>query len=114
MDQLGGLFETDHQPGSGSWDDFSAALNKQARLWSFGANALYAHAGAGSQDTRLGDRLSYAVSAAYQIWSQDSRHHDAMHLGAGFEGMMRHGGADHATPSGPKIALDLSLGLSGQ
>ena len=96
VDQIGVLFETDHQPGSGSWDGlFGVSLNKQIGLWSFGANTLFTRAGAGSQDTRLGDRMSYGVSAAYRLWANTSNHDHAMHVGADFDGMMRHGGVTH-------------------
>lgn len=114
VDQMGVLFETEHQPGSGSWDGlFGAALSKQLGLWTLGANALYARTGAGSQDTRLGDHVSYGVSAAYRIWAQGGGHDDAMHVGAPFDGMMRHGGIDHAAAI-PSTTIDVSLGLNGQ
>lgn len=116
VDANGELFETEHQPGSGSWDALlGASVTKQIGLWSLGANALYARSGAGSQDTRLGDRLSTGVSASYRIWSDGGGHGDAMHLGGAFDGMMHHGGVDHnaAEPSLAK-ALDVSLGLNGQ
>ncbi len=114
VDQSGVLFETEHQPGSGSWDGlFGAALSKQLGQWTIGANALYARTGAGSQDTRLGDHMNYGVSAGYRICAQGGGHDDAMHLGAPFDGMMRHGGVDHAAAV-PSTTIDVSLGLNGQ
>ena len=116
VDKVGDLFEAEHQPGSGSWDGlFGGSISKQAGLWSFGANALYGRSGAGSQDTRLGDHVSYGISASYRISSNGGGHDHAMHLGAAPDGIMYHGGVDHAaTPTSPATAVDLSLGLNGQ
>lgn len=116
-DKNGELFETEHQPGSGSWDLLlGASLSKQIGLTTLSANALYAFAGDGSQDTRLGDRLSYGVSASYRLWSTDSGRSHAMKLGANFDGMMRHGGVDHAAEPAHIMerALDVSLAINGQ
>ena len=85
------------------------------------ANALYAFAGDGSQETRLGDRLSYGMTASYRLWqSGDAHDHtDTMKLGAKFDGMMHHGGGDHAAEPVPHghssaRAFDVSLGLNGR
>ncbi len=120
VDRTGVLFETDHQPGSGSWDGLvGGGIGTRTGLWTFAANALFTRAGQGSQDTRLGDRLAYGVSAEYRIWTQSGADHHAMHLGAmrsdaKLDGMMRHGGVDHPSPIGPSAAIDVSLGLGGQ
>ncbi len=116
LDRDGVLFESEHQPGSGSWDpSIGAAASKQAGLWSFSANALYTRAGAGLQDTRLGDRASYGIGASYRLWTNGGSHDHAMHLGGPFDGMMRHGGVDHPpAQASSKVALDVSLGLNGQ
>jgi Putative MetA-pathway of phenol degradation len=116
-DNSGELFETEHQPGSGSWDALlGAALSKQIGLTTLSANALYTFAGDGSQDTRLGDRLSYGIAASYRLWSSGGGHDHPMKLGAKFDGMMRHGGVDHAEEAAhsPATAFDVSLGLNGQ
>ena len=113
------LFETEHQPGSGSWDGLlGASLFKEVGLTTLSASALYAFAGEGSQDTRLGDRLNYSIAASYGLWSSGGDHAHAMKLGANFDGMMRRGGVDraqepHASHSGNKD-FDVSLGLNGQ
>ena len=119
VDRFGVLFEAEHQPGSGSWDALlGGSLAKQAGLWSFGANMLYARAGAGSQDTRLGDHFRITVSTTYRLWSDAGISQSAMHLGTDFGGMMHHGGVNHASEpaatSGFAKSLDLSLGLEGQ
>lgn len=126
-DNYGELFETEHQPSSGSWDGlFGAGLQQTAGRWTFSANVLYGLAGHGSQDTTLGDRFSYGVAASYRIWELAHTHGGAMHLGGSFDGMMHHGGpgahehdhggghehGDHVHGGG--VALDVSLGLNGQ
>ncbi len=112
VDTSGELFETEHQPGSGSWD-FSAggSVGKQVGLWSFATNGLYTWAGNGSQDTRLGNRANLGVNASYRIWSSGGA--DAMHLGAAGDGIMYHGGVDHGPPAASQH-LDVSLGLNMQ
>ena len=119
VDRFGAQFETEHQPGSGSWDALvGGSLARQAGLWSFGANMLYARAGAGSQDTRLGDHFRISASATYRLWSDAGISHSAMRMGGDFDGMMHHGGVNHAPEpaanSGSTKSLDLSLSLEGQ
>jgi Putative MetA-pathway of phenol degradation len=116
----GDLFEAEHQPGSGSWDlQAGAALAKQVGKFTLSANGVYTFAGHGSQDTRLGDRFAYGLSASMQLWTNGASSHATgtphMHLGASFDGKMRHGGVDHAPPPPSHvITLDGSLGLNGQ
>lgn len=67
---LGGRFETDHQPGSGSWDGLlGAAVSKRLGALALDASVLYTIAGDGSQDTNLGDRLNYSLAASYRLAS---------------------------------------------
>ena len=58
-DRQGALFETEFQPGSGSWDPLAglALTQRLGAAWSFSANVLYAFAGQGAQHTDLGDRF---------------------------------------------------------
>ena len=115
VDRSDELFEAEHQPGSGSWDFlFGSSLSKQVGLWSFGASTLYSRSGAGSQDTRLGDHANYGVSASYRLWSDGGGHDHAMHLGGAGDGIMYHGGVDHAAAATPAKTLDISLGVNGQ
>ena len=127
VDNDGELFETEHQPSSGSWDGlFGAGLQQEIGAYTLSANVLYALAGHGSQDTTLGNRFGYGVGVSYRLW-QASASAGAMHLGGGFDGMMHHGGPkshDHAGDGdgqghaahdhGGGVALDVSLGLNGQ
>ncbi len=117
----GELFETEHQPSSGSWDGiFGAAISRPFGALTLSANANYGLAGNGSQDTTLGDRFNYGINASYRLWTASGGFDHAMHLGGKFDGMMHHGGADHADEAEHShakshgTALDVSLGLNGQ
>jgi len=64
----GELFETEHQPGSGSWDPFvGLVFAQQFERWSLDANVLYTFASEGSQDTNLGDIFNYNLAASYRL-----------------------------------------------
>jgi Putative MetA-pathway of phenol degradation len=127
LDKSGVLFETEHQPGSGSWDGvFGLTLAKQVGPWGLSANGVYGLAGDGDQDTNLGDRFSYGIGVAYRVFSGGSAGGGShMHLGGprpdGMpDGIMYHGGHAHAPAAAPAatgigaVALDLTLGLNGE
>lgn len=71
----GERLETEHQPGSGSWDPvlgFSAATK-------FGpmhltASALYQISTKGAQDTRLGNRLQGGIAASHRFGPRPHEH----------------------------------------
>jgi hypothetical protein len=123
VDKSGVLFETEHQPGTGSWDGlFGATLTKQAGPFTLTGNALFMLSGPGDQLTNQGDRLTYSLSASYRMWTSSLASPSAMRLGGSFDGMMHHGGVDHSaaghtqvhTPGRvDELALDVSLGLNG-
>ena len=65
----GERFETEFQPGSGSWDGmFGLAFTKRLGPWSFDANVLYVLATEGAQDTDLGDRFQYNAALSYRLF----------------------------------------------
>ena len=67
-DKLGERFETEFQPGSGSWDGlFGAAFTQRAGAWSFDGNVLYHLATKGAQETDLGDRFQYNLAVSYRL-----------------------------------------------
>ncbi len=134
VDRNGERFETEHQPGSGSWDGiFGAALSQEVGRLTFSGSATYTLAGTGAQDTRLGDRIAYGAAVTYRLWQQFGGHDHAMHLGARPDGIMHHGGpkpgggqaAHEPAPAGDGhvghahatstsgTALDVSLGFNG-
>ncbi len=64
----GARLETEHQPGSGSWDGlFGFAASTKAGPVSLDANALYALVTEGSQNTDLGDKANYNFAMSYRI-----------------------------------------------
>ena len=64
----GERFETEHQPGSGSWDPMvGLALSTVLRNVTMGASVLYTHAREGSQHTDLGDGVFYSLAIAHRL-----------------------------------------------
>lgn len=118
----GDRFETEFQPGSGSWDGlFGLALTQRLGSWSFDSNILYVLATKGAQQTDLGDRFQYNVAVSYRVAGGFAGSGGPMYAGALPEPMY-HGGpknkgqghthAEPVTPRGP--ALDLVLELNGE
>lgn len=64
----GERFETEHQPGSGSWDPMiGVAVTKRLERISLDADLRYTLATEGSQDTDLGDLMNYDLAVSYHI-----------------------------------------------
>lgn len=75
-DSRGERFETEHQPGTGSWDPIvGLALTKRIGAITFDASFVYTFATKGSQRTQLGNRASYGVGASYRFGAGDDHHH---------------------------------------
>lgn len=69
-DDHGERFETEFQPGSGSWDPMvGLAVTKSAGPLSLDANILYTLVTKGSQDTDLGDTFNYNAAVSYRLMS---------------------------------------------
>ena len=67
-DKLGERFETEFQPGSGSWDGlFGLAFTQRFGAWSFDTNVLYQLVTNGAQETDLGDRFHYNAAVSYRL-----------------------------------------------
>jgi hypothetical protein len=98
-------FETEFQPGSGSWDPLlGLAATKTFGRASLSANVLYILANDGSQHTNLGDVLNYNLGWAYRVNGPEPHDHGAME-----------GGHDHAAHEHPHEAAlwDVILELNG-
>lgn len=96
-DNNGVLFETEHQPGSGSWDPLlGIAASKRVGATSFDANVLYSFATRGAQRTNLGDRLHYNLATSYRLGNETGHHHS-------------HGEGEHR-----HLSWDLMLELNGE
>jgi len=120
-DVFGVRFETEFQPGTGSWDGLvGLAFTQRSGGWSFDTNVLYQLATTGAQDTDLGDRLLYNAAVSYRLTGGPAASVGRMHLGALPEPMY-HGGPkptrkhrheEPARPAGP--SLDVVLELNGE
>jgi hypothetical protein len=88
-------FETEHQPGSGSWDPLlGLALTRQANRLSIDANLLYTLATEGAQETDLGDAFLYNLAFSCRL-PEPGHSHEA--------------GAPHS-----HLAIDLTLEANGE
>ena len=62
-------FETEFQPGSGSWNPIiGVAASKRYGRVSFDADLLYTIATKGAQETDLGDMFNYDLAASYRLF----------------------------------------------
>ncbi len=80
-DDDGVRFETEFQPGTGSWDFLlGAAVSKNIGNIGYHANILYNKTTEGSQSTEIGDALSYNAAFTYGFGeshaSHDHEHHN--------------------------------------
>jgi hypothetical protein len=75
-DLAGERLETEHQPGTGSWDPIvgASAATKLGTV-QLTASALYQFSGMGAQHTRLGDRLQGGVSLSHHFGAAEAEHH---------------------------------------
>jgi hypothetical protein len=80
-DRFGDRLETEHQPGTGSWDPiFGASAGAKAGQVNVAASAVYQLAGRGAQHTRLGDRLQAGIALSHHFGpSEDEEHHHHVH-----------------------------------
>jgi hypothetical protein len=120
IDPFGERFETEFQPGSGSWDGLLGAAFSQrlAPLWGLHANVLGILTGTGTQDTSLGNRVLYNAALVYRVFGETANEphsHDARgayaHAGP-HPGMVTK--APAATAPHTHVALDAMLELNGE
>ena len=98
-DNDGVRFETEFQPGTGSWDFLlGAAFSKNSGQLSYHANILYNKTTPGSQSTKIGDAFLYNVALSYRLNESHATHDHAHH----------HGTNSHT------VNWDLSLELNGE
>jgi len=95
-DNDGVRFETEFQPGSGSWDMLAgASISVSNGNLGYHANVLYNLTTEGSQATKIGDALSYNLALTYRIGENHADH-------------------DHVHEGGTGLQWDLSLELNGE
>jgi hypothetical protein len=69
--------ETEHQPGSGSWDPIvGAAASFPLGGVQLSASALYQISTEGAQRTRLGDRFQGGIALSHHFGPHAAQHHD--------------------------------------
>ena len=81
-DEDGIRFETEFQPGTGSWDFLlGASLSKSSGDFGYHTNILYNKTTEGSQSTEIGDAVSYNAALTYRLngshATHDHSHNDA-------------------------------------
>lgn len=79
----GERLETEHQPGTGSWDPIiGASASTKSGQVQFTASGLYQFATPGAQNTRLGDRLQGGIAVSHRFGPAPHAHaegHDHHH-----------------------------------
>jgi hypothetical protein len=76
----GDRLETEHQPGTGSWDPlFGAAAGAKLGPLGLSASALYQFSTKGAQDTRLGDRLQGGIALSHRFGQAEHHHPEVNH-----------------------------------
>ena len=85
----GERLETEHQPGTGSWDPlFGLAASKSWGTISLHGSGLYQLSTEGAQDTELGDKLHLNTALVYNLTggehahAEGAEHHDREEAGA--------------------------------
>ncbi|HHT9134195.1 MAG TPA: transporter [Candidatus Avalokitesvara rifleensis] len=81
---LGTRFETEHQPGSGSWDPMAGlAFTKHWGGLSLSSNVLYIYTTPGAQRTVLGDSFEYNLALSYRVGKEKHVHNHSHDHGSG-------------------------------
>lgn len=81
-DDDGIRFETEFQPGSGSWDYLiGVSLSNNSGNFGYHFNVLYIKTTEGSQSTEIGDAISYNVALTYRL-NDGHATHDHKHIGS--------------------------------
>lgn len=74
-DDDGIRFETEFQPGTGSWDFLlGASVSKSSGNIGYHANVLYNKTTEGSQSTEIGDAISYNAAVTYRLNDDHAAH----------------------------------------
>jgi hypothetical protein len=73
----GERLETEHQPGSGSWDPLmGAAASLPLGGMQLSASGLYQFSQTGAQQTRLGNRFQGGIALSHHFGPRPAAHHD--------------------------------------
>jgi hypothetical protein len=75
-DPSGERLETEHQPGTGSWDPLlGLAASKSWGEWSLHGSAMYQISTQGSQATEMGDRMTFSTAVVRTFMGETEQHH---------------------------------------
>jgi hypothetical protein len=76
----GERLETEHQPGTGSWDPlFGASAGTKLGYLRLTVSALYQLSTKGAQDTQLGDRLQGGLALSHHFGGAEHHHSEGNH-----------------------------------
>src|SRR5205085_6937456 len=104
----GERLETEHQPGTGSWDPlFGASAATAAGPLRLTVSALYQLSTEGAQHTRLGDRLQGGVALSHHFGEAADRHHESANHHHGDE-------LDEHPEAGGHASWDVFVELAGE
>jgi hypothetical protein len=79
-DLAGERLETEHQPGTGSWDPIAGAAFGTDLGWAtLGGSVLYQFSGKGAQATELGDRLQAGIALSRRFGPPEHHHDEEAH-----------------------------------
>ena len=92
----GERLDTEHQPGSGSWDGiFGAAFGTKVGSFNLSASGMYHVSGKGAQQTRLGDRAQVGIALSRHFGTAEHHHEET----AGHDGHHADGEVHHHEPA---------------
>jgi hypothetical protein len=104
----GERLETEHQPGSGSWDPIvGAAGSLPLGGVQLAASGLYQFSTQGAQQTRLGNRLQGGIALSHHFGPRAALHHDTHNLHHGDE-------LDEHADEPPHSGIDGFVELAGE
>jgi hypothetical protein len=99
-------FETEFQPGTGSWDPIAGlAARKELGKVSVTAGFLYSFATEGAQDTDLGDFLDYGAALSYRALNGKMRWDLIMEANGKWQQRQEIGGVEDPNSGGNIIYL---------
>ena len=107
----GERLETEHQPGSGSWDGiFGAAFGTKLGNFNLSASALYHVSGKGAQSTHLGDRAHAGIAISRHFGPAEHHHEEA----AGHDNHAEGGEHHHMDAPHPHASWDAFVEFTGE
>ncbi|MFA5353347.1 MAG: transporter [Thermodesulfovibrionales bacterium] len=111
----GERFETEFQPGSGSWDPIvGLSVSKRLSSFSLDADVQCTFATEGAQDVNLGDKLDYDLALSYRIPGQRLSWDLVVELNGEWKGKQEQGGTKDPNSGGNSVFLSPGLRATGE